>query len=156
MNAVMLKSDAAGITLYYGAGAGAEQTGSAVIADLVDLARSASLPPVQRVPALGFQSVAVSAKPVVAADDVPSAFYVRLDLSRPDATAPRVLQALALAGVQVQRMEVVPHPADVAQPCLALLTQPLALRDLRPALQALEAWPEVLGFASLLRVETLD
>lgn len=156
MNAVMVKSDAAGITLYYGAGAGAEQTGSAVIADLVDLARSASLPAQQRVPALGFQSGALSAMPVVVADDVQSAFYVRLDLSRPDATAPRVLQTLALAGVQVQRMEVLPHPADDAQPCLVLLTQPLALRDLRPALQAVEAWPEVLGFASVLRMERLN
>jgi homoserine dehydrogenase len=155
MNAVMVKSDAAGITLYYGAGAGAEQTGSAVMADLVDLARSASLPPALRVPALGFQSGALSAMPVVAADDVPSAFYVRLDLSRPDATVPRVLQALALAGVQVQRMEVLPHPADAVQPCLVLLTQPLALRNLRPALQAVEAWPEVLGYANVLRVESL-
>jgi len=66
-----------------------------------------------------------------------------------------VLQTLALAGVQVQRMEVLPHPADDAQPCLVLLTQPLALRDLRPALQAVEAWPEVLGFASVLRMERL-
>lgn len=155
MNAVMVKSDAAGITLYYGAGAGAEQTGSAVIADLVDLARSASLPAHQRVPALGFQSGAVQAMPVLAADDVQSAFYVRLDLCRPDVTAPRVLQTLALAGVQVQRMEVLPHPADDAQPCLVLLTQPLAPRDLRPALQAVEAWPEVLGFASVLRMESL-
>jgi len=86
---------------------------------------------------------------------VPSAFYVRLDLSRPDATVPRVLQALALAGVQVQRMEVLPHPADAVQPCLVLLTQPLALRNLRPALQAVEAWPEVLGYANVLRVESL-
>jgi len=155
MNAVMVKSDAAGITLYYGAGAGAEPTGSAVIADLVDLARSASLPAHQRVPALGFQSNAVQAMPVVVADDVQSAFYVRLDLSRPDATVPRVLQTLALAGVQVQRMVVLPHPADDALPCLVLLTQPLALRDLRHALQAVEAWPEVLGFASVLRMERL-
>jgi len=66
-----------------------------------------------------------------------------------------VLQTLALAGVQVQRMEVLLHAADDALPCLVLLTAPLALRDLRPALQAVEAWPEVLGFASVLRVESL-
>jgi homoserine dehydrogenase len=155
MNAVMVKSDAAGITLYYGAGAGAEQTGSAVIADLVDLARSASLPPGQRVPALGFTHAALAAMPVVAADDVEGAFYVRLDVSRPDVTVPRVLQQLARDGVRVQRMDVWPHPDDAHLSCLVLLTEPLRLRDLRPALNATEAWPEVLGYASVLRVESL-
>lgn len=155
MNAVMVKSDAAGITLYYGAGAGAEQTGSAVIADLVDLARSASLSPAQRVPALGFASGVQPGLPVVGADDVESAFYVRLDLSRPDATVPRVLQQLAADGVQVQRMAQHPHPSDPELRCLVLLTAPLALRTLRPALQAVEAWPTVLGYASVLRVESL-
>jgi hypothetical protein len=60
-----------------------------------------------------------------------------------------------MAGVQVQRMEVLPHPADAAQPCLVLLTQPLTLRDLRPALQAVEAWPDLLGYAHVLRAESL-
>jgi homoserine dehydrogenase len=156
MNAVMVKSDAAGITLYYGAGAGAEQTGSAVIADLVDLARSANLPAHARVPALGFQNHALSAMPVLAADDVQSAFYVRLDLSRPDATVPRVLQQLALDGVPVQRMEVLPHPQDPELQCLLLLTPPLRLRVLQPALETIEAWPTVMGRANVLRVESLD
>ena len=89
------------------------------------------------------------------ADDVESAFYVRLDLSRPDATVPRVLQQLAADGVQVQRMAQHPHPSDPELRCLVLLTAPLALRTLRPALQAVEAWPTVLGYASVLRVENL-
>jgi homoserine dehydrogenase len=152
MNAVMVQSDAAGTTLFYGAGAGAEQTGSAVIADLVDLARSASLLPHQRVPALGFARGVQAGLPVVGVDEVESAFYVRLDLSRPELAAPRVLQQLAADGVRVERMAQYPHPADPELQCLVLLTAPVRLRTLRPALQAVEGWPEVMGFASLLRL----
>jgi homoserine dehydrogenase len=155
MNAVMVQGDAAGPTLFYGAGAGAEQTGSAVIADLIDLARSESLPPARRVPALGWACSAQAALPVVGEDDVESAMYVRFDLGRPDAMVPRVLQLLGAHGVQVQRMVQQAHPHDPTLRCLALLTTPQRLRTLRPALQAAEAWPEVMGFAQVLRVEHL-
>jgi homoserine dehydrogenase len=155
MNAVMVHSDAAGTTLYYGAGAGAEQTGSAVIADLVDVARSLGATPAQRVPALAFQPAALAALPVLDIADVRGSFYVRLDVCHPDATVPRVLQQLALDGVQVQRMELHPHPTDAELRCLLLVAGPLPQRALYAALAVVEGWPAVLGFAHVLRVETL-
>eukprot|EP01032_Pedospumella_encystans_P028012 gene28012-31639_t len=65
MNAVMVKGDASGVTMYYGAGAGSEQTASAVIADLVDVARLAGTPAAQRVPHLGFHAHAMNALEVL-------------------------------------------------------------------------------------------
>jgi len=88
MNAVMVKSDAAGITLYYGAGAGSEQTASAVIADLADLARTSDVAPRHRVPALAFQHHAMAALPVVAIDDLQTACYLRLDVENWRAPCP--------------------------------------------------------------------
>ncbi|TXH90600.1 MAG: homoserine dehydrogenase [Rhodoferax sp.] len=156
MNAVMVKSDAAGTTLYYGAGAGAEQTGSAVVADLVDLARSQCVAPTQRVPALAFQPSALAALPVRSSDETSSAFYLRLDLERADTTVPRVLQQLAQDGVCVEHMQLFEHPGDAALHCLVLRTAPLCLGNLHAALETLQAWPTVLGFASVLRIEMLD
>jgi homoserine dehydrogenase len=156
MNAVMVKGDAAGTTLYYGAGAGAEQTGSAVVADLVDLARSMGVAPAQRVPALGWAPGTLAALPVLDMADVSGSFYVRLDLEHPDSSAPQVLQQLASDAVPVQRMALWAHPGDPALRCLVLLTAPVRQRVLDAALAQLQAWPTVLGFGHVLRVETLD
>ena len=155
MNAVMVHSDAAGTTLYYGAGAGAEQTGSAVVADLVDLARSHGVAPAQRVPALAFQHGALALLPVRDRGDVQGAFYLRLDLERAERTVPRVLQQLAQDGVCVEHMQRFEHPHGAGLQCLVLRTAPLRQRDLQAALDVLHAWPEVLGQASVLRLETL-
>src|SRR5690606_22361439 len=65
MNAVMVNGDAVGSTLYYGAGAGMEPTASAVVADLVDVARALSTASEGRVPALGFQNDALSDLPIL-------------------------------------------------------------------------------------------
>ena len=156
MNAVMVHSDAAGTTLYYGAGAGGEQTGSAVVADLVDLARSQAVAPSQRVPSLAFQPGALVAPPVQEAAATTSRFYLRLDVDRVEATVPAVLQYLGSQGVPVQRMEVFAHPNDPALHCLVLLTDRVLQRDLSAALELLHAWPTVLGHASVLHLETLN
>ncbi|MDT8990460.1 homoserine dehydrogenase [Curvibacter sp. APW13] len=155
MNAIMVHSDAAGTTLFYGAGAGSEQTGSAVVADLVDLARSAQVAAALRVPALAFQPGAVRPAPVLDDGAVRSAFYVRLDVDRFEVSVPQVLQQLALEGVRVQRMEVLAHPQDSTLRCLVLLTEVLRRDTLDTALAAVQHWPTVLGQAQVLRLETL-
>ena len=78
MNAVLVKGDAVGPTLYYGRGAGAEATASAVVADLVDVTRMATADPEHRVPHLAFQPDRMSTTPVLSMDDVESAYYLRL------------------------------------------------------------------------------
>ncbi len=156
MNAVMVKSDAAGVTMYYGAGAGSEQTASAVIADLVDLARSAGVAPRHRVPALAFQPGALAALPVAAIADVETAWYLRLDVARAARTVPQVMGLLAEAGVRVHQLEQFDHATDAELHALVLLTHPVPERQLRAAMAQVEALPTVMGYASTLRIEVLS
>jgi homoserine dehydrogenase len=156
MNAVMVKSDAAGITMYYGAGAGSEQTASAVIADLVDLCRSAHSAAQHRVPYLGFQPRSQAPLPVMAIQDVQSGFYLRLDLEDPSHTVPTLMNHLADAGVRVQRLEVFDHTTDARLSAVVLLTHPISERVLQDLLPKLEALPTAMGLVSMLRVESLS
>ncbi len=80
MNAVLVKSDAVGITMYYGKGAGAEPTASAVIADLVDVTRLHTADPEHRVPHLAFQADALSNAPVLGITEVVTSYYLRLQV----------------------------------------------------------------------------
>ncbi len=155
MNAVMVKSDAAGVTMYYGAGAGSEQTASAVIADLVDLARSSSVVHRHRVPSLAFQHHAIIELPVAAIDDVETAYYLRLDVASPSRTLPKILGHLAEAGVRVQQLEVLDHPDDAQLNAVVVLTDLTQQRLLRTAIAALEALPTVMGFVKTIRMERL-
>ena len=155
MNAVMVKSDAAGVTMYYGAGAGSEQTASAVIADLVDLARSSSLVQRHRVPSLAFQHHAIVELPVAAIDDVETAYYLRLDVASLSRTLPKILGHLAQADVRVQQLEVLEHPDDAQLNAVVVLTDFTQLRVLRGAIAGLEALPTVMGFVRSIRMERL-
>ena len=88
MNAVLVNGDAVGPTLYYGRGAGAEATASAVVADLVDVTRMATADPEQRVPHLAFQPDRLSDVPILAMEDIETAYYLRLRaLDRPGVLA---------------------------------------------------------------------
>ncbi|MEM7195364.1 MAG: homoserine dehydrogenase [Pseudomonadota bacterium] len=80
MNAALIQSDAVGPTLYYGAGAGAEPTASAVVADLVDVVRALTTDPENRVPHLAFQPDALSDLPVISMDDVVSSYYLKVSV----------------------------------------------------------------------------
>ena len=77
-NAVLVMADAVGPTLYYGAGAGAEPTASAVVADLVDVTRALTVDPENRVPHLAFQPGAISDIPILPMDQIETAYYLRL------------------------------------------------------------------------------
>ncbi len=156
MNAVMVKSDAAGVTMYYGAGAGSEQTASAVIADLVDLARSTGVVHCHRVPSLAFQHSAIVALPVAVIDDVQTAYYLRLDVASLSRTLPMVLKHLAEAGLCVQQLDVLDHPTDPELNALVVLTEPTQLRLLRQAIEAMEKLPSVMGFVKTIRIESLE
>jgi homoserine dehydrogenase len=88
MNAVLVKGDAVGPTLYYGRGAGAEATASAVVADLVDVTRMATADPEQRVPHLAFQPDRLSNTPILPMEEIETAYYLRLRaLDRPGVLA---------------------------------------------------------------------
>src|SRR5499427_2847326 len=100
MNAVLVKGDAVGATMYYGAGAGAEPTASAVIADLVDVTRMHTADPEHRVPHLAFQPAALSDLPILPMDEVETSYYLRLRvLDRPGVLAviTRILADLSIS-----------------------------------------------------------
>ena len=156
MNAVMVKSDAAGVTMYYGAGAGAEQTASAVIADLVDLCRTCGTAHRHRVPSLAFQPGTVAALPVLAITEVVTRYYLRLDVAKLAQTLPKLMTSLAHAHVGVQKLEVLAHPGDPELNAVVVLTEPTQERILREALTALEHLPTVIGAAKAIRMEALN
>ena len=101
MNAVVVQGDAVGTTLYYGKGAGSEPTASAVIADLVDVARLHTVDPLNRVPHLAFQPGAMSALPVLPMSEVCTSYYLRLRVADEAGVLARVTGILADAGISI-------------------------------------------------------
>lgn len=156
MNAVMVKSDAAGVTMYYGAGAGSEQTASAVIADLVDLCRAAGTTPRHRVPYLAFQPGATVAMPVAAMADAVSGYYLRFTVAQAVQTVPTLLHHVAQAGVRVQQLDVLDHPDDPALKTVLVLLKPTQERILRGVLTGLAPLPTVVGSVKAIRMESLN
>jgi homoserine dehydrogenase len=101
MNAVVVQGDAVGTTLYYGKGAGSEPTASAVIADLVDVARLHTVDPLNRVPHLAFQPGAMSNLTVLPMDEVCTSYYLRLRVADEAGVLARVTGILAEAGISI-------------------------------------------------------
>jgi homoserine dehydrogenase len=153
MNAVMVKGDASGVTMYYGAGAGSEQTASAVIADLVDVARLDGTHAAQRVPHLGFHVHAMSELPVLPRAAACCAHYLRVPVH-----AVSHVEAVSgwLAGQQVPVQQVALAAAQPGMGAQVLvLTQPVRQGAMDLALHALQAHPSVAGKVAALCVEAL-
>jgi homoserine dehydrogenase len=152
MNAVLVKGDAAGLTMYYGAGAGSEPTGSAVIADLVDLARQTALGARPSVPPLAFHADARAPRAVLPMAEVCTRHYLRVPLNR-TAALTEVPQVLATHGVTLQSL--VRHDGSPEVQAL-VLTQPVCDGAVQQAVAALQALPGCTGPVAHLRVEWLD
>ena len=158
MNAVMVKGDAAGVTMFYGAGAGSEQTASAVIADLVDVARLAGTHAAQRVPHLGFHAHAVDEQLAVLPR---AAVHTRHYLRVPVHSAQHVSEVaawLAAQNLPVARVELACEKALPAhtEPQVLVLTDAVAQATVDLAVHALAAHPAVAGPVVTLRVEMLE
>lgn len=158
MNAVMVKGDAAGVTMFYGAGAGSEQTASAVIADLVDVARLQGTTPAQRVPHQGFHAHAVNEQLAVLPR---AAVHTRHYLRVPVHTAQQVDEVsawLAAQQVPVQRVELARDQALPAgsAPQVLVLTDAVAQATVDRAVHALADHQAVAGPVVTLRVEWLE
>ena len=154
MNGILVQGDASGVTMYYGAGAGAEQTASAVIADLVDVARLDGTHAGQRVPHLGFQAHALHPLPVLPHAAVCTRHHLRVPVHSPQGMA-AVGALLAHEGVPVERLEWMAGHTDEARQVLVLTGEaPQGAIDL--ALHVLQALPEVAGPCVQWRVELLE
>ena len=159
MNGIMVKSDAAGITMYYGAGAGSEQTASAVIADLVDVARLHTADAAQRVPHLAFQPDAMSSEPVLAMSAVVTSYYLRLRVADQAGVLAKVAGILADCDISIDA--VIQREADeidsdnAAQTDLIILTHDCVESRMDTALALMQTLPTVLQKIVRIRKEEL-
>ena len=155
MNAVLVKGDAVGATLYYGAGAGAQPTASAVIADLVDVARLIDADVNHRVPYLAFQPDRIGSEPVLPIDDVESSYYLRLRVDDKPGVLADITRVLADNHISIDAM-LQKEPAEgEAQTDIILLTHETIEKNVKRAIAAIEAQPSTRGKIVLLRLENL-
>ena len=155
MNAVVVQGDAVGTTLYYGKGAGSEPTASAVIADLVDIARLHTAEPGHRVPALAFQPDELADTPILPIEQVVTSFYVRLRVSDEPGVLAQVTALLAERNISIDALLQRESGDDAAQRDVIILTHDTAEGQMREALAAIQALPTVLTPIVSLRKEAL-
>ncbi|OYW39692.1 MAG: homoserine dehydrogenase, partial [Hydrogenophilales bacterium 12-61-10] len=155
MNAVLVKGDAVGPTLYYGAGAGAEPTASAVVADLVDVTRLHTADPHHRVPHLAFQPDQLSDTPILPIDEVRTAYYLRLRaFDRPGVLAD-ITRILADSNISIDAM-VQKEPAEgEVEVNIILLTHITVEKNINAAIAKIEALDTVAGKVMRIRLEEL-
>ncbi|MEP7181062.1 MAG: homoserine dehydrogenase [Betaproteobacteria bacterium] len=156
MNAVLVKGDAVGPTLYYGAGAGAEPTASAVIADLVDVTRMHTADPEHRVPHLAFQPDQLSDTPFLPMGDVETSYYLRMRVQDRPGVLADITRILADRSISIEAMIQKEPPAGEAKTDIILLTHLSVERDVVDAIAKIEALPTVDGKVVRIRMEELD
>jgi len=154
MNAVWVKGDAVGHTMYYGKGAGAEPTASAVIADLVDVARTLTADPHNRVPHLAFQPDQMAALPVVPIEKIQSSYYLRLRVKDQPGVLADITRALAESQISIEAFFQREPDEGVEETDVVLITHLCQEQKMRNAISRIEALATVLTQAVMLRMET--
>ena len=164
MNAVVVNGDAVGTTLYYGKGAGSEPTASAVIADLVDIARLHGADPAHSVPALAFQANTLAAAgnelPVLPMAEVVTSYYLRIRVADEAGVLAKITGLLAGAGISIDA--VLQREADEVggegstQTDLIILTHDTREGDMNQALEEIQKLPTVLAPITRIRKEELN
>jgi len=154
MNAVLVRGDAVGPSLYYGQGAGALPTASAVIADLVDVTRLQMADPEHRVPHLAFQPDAMADIPVLPMAEVRTSFYLRLRVDDRPGVLADLARVLSQGGISVGSMFQQPHGEHQAD--IIFLTHEAREGDVDAALAAIRELPFVHSGVTRLRVENIN
>jgi len=155
MNAVLVKGDAVGPTLYYGRGAGAEATASAVVADLVDVTRMATADPEHRVPHLAFQPDRLSREPILPMEDVMTGYYLRLRaLDRPGVLAD-VTRICADNEISIDAIFQKEAGEGEEQVDVVILTHVVQEKRINAAIKRIEALPTIPTPVVRIRLEEL-
>jgi homoserine dehydrogenase len=155
MNAVLVKGDAVGATLYYGPGAGSEPTGSAVVADLVDIARLQGADPSNRVPYSAFQADQVEELPILPMEDVRTSFYLRMRVADRPGVLADITRILAEGSISIGAMIQKEPAVGEAQADIVLLTHQCIEGDVRRAIRSIEALDSVVSAVTRIRLEEL-
>jgi len=156
MNAVLVKGDAVGPTMYYGAGAGAEPTASAVIADLVDVTRMHTADPDHRVPHLAFQPEQLSDLPFLPIGEVVTSYYLRMRVQDRPGVLADITRILADREISIDAMIQKEPPEGAKQTDIILLTHLTIEKRVVDAIEKIEALPTVSGKVVRIRMEELN
>jgi homoserine dehydrogenase len=156
MNAVLVIGDAVGPTMFYGAGAGAEPTASAIVADLVDITRALAVDPQQRVPYLAFQADRLADVPILPIEEVETSYYLRLTaLDRPGVLAD-VTRILADLGISIEAiLQKEPAKGENAVPVI-ILTQRVKEKNMNAAIARIEKLDSIKDKVARIRLEHLN
>ncbi len=156
MNAVLVKGDAVGATLHYGAGAGAEPTASAVIADLVDVTRMHTADPEHRVPHLAFQPDQLTDVPFLPIGDVVTSYYLRMRVDDRPGVLADITRILADRGISINAMIQKEPSEGEDQTDIILLTHRTVEKNIDDAIAKIESLPTLRGKIVRIRLEELS
>ena len=156
MNAVLVQGDAVGATLYYGKGAGAEPTASAVIADLVDVTRLHTSDPEHRVPHLAFQPDQVHDVPVLPIEEVVTSYYLRMRVEDKPGVLADITRILADSSISIEALIQKEAAAGDSDTDIIMLTHRTVERNANAAIAKIEVLESVQGKVTKLRVESLS
>jgi homoserine dehydrogenase len=156
MNAVLVKGDAVGPTLFYGAGAGADPTASAVTADLVDVVRTLTTDPTNRVPHLAFQPDAIVNLPILPMAAVRTSYYLRMHAEDRPGVLADITRILGDLGISIEAiLQKEPHAGEQVVPII-ILTQRVQEQNMNDAIARIEALSAIRGGVMRIRLEQLD
>lgn len=154
-NAVLVQSQPVGATLYYGSGAGAGPTASAVVADIVDVVRALSAEDASFVPHLAFQPHAIADTPILTMDEVVTSYYLRLSAHDRPGVLADVTRILSERGISIEAILQKPAHEAGSVPVI-LLTKPVQEKAMNSAIAAIEALADINGPVVRIRMENLD
>ncbi len=156
MNAILVKGDAVGPTMYYGAGAGAEATASAVVADIIDVVRTLTTDPTNRVPHLAFQPDALADLKILPMEEVETAYYLRMRAQDKPGVLADVTRIFSEQGISIEAViQKEPAEGETVVP-LIMLTHRVVEKKMNNAIAQLEALAAVEGKVVRIRCEHLD
>jgi homoserine dehydrogenase len=156
MNAVLVKGDAVGATMYYGAGAGAEPTASAVVADLVDVTRMHTADPKHRVPHLAFQPDALTDTPILPMSEVQTSYYLRLRAFDKPGVLADITRILADSGISIDAMLQKEPSEGEEQVDIIMLTHETVEKHINAAIRKIEKLSTISGKVVRIRLEELN
>jgi len=155
MNAILVKGDAVGATLYYGAGAGSLPTASAVVADLIDVTRLITADPEHRVPHLAFQPDQLSAVPILGIEQVETSYYLRMRVVDKPGVLADITRILADSRISIDAMVQKEPGAGQRRVDIVLLTHQALEKNVNQAMKKIEKLPSVVGSVTRIRLEEL-
>jgi homoserine dehydrogenase len=156
MNAVLVQADKLGPSLYYGAGAGADPTASAVIADIIDVARTITTDAQNRVPHLAFQPDQIVELPILPISEIQTAYYLRMRVDDRPGVMAEITRIMGDNDISIEAILQKEPESGVTRATIIMLTQKIREQQMDDAIAAIAGLEVVHGEVHRIRVETLD